>query len=462
MRTMTEAGSGHAEFTATVSGEVPEISMVFSVLNAFRDMVLGGRWIEPRATFRFGCRVLRVIAREDGTLGLEETVAPDVWREQVDETITDLHNQSVVCRKLGLAQSWGEITEQHRVIMHRCAATADKIAFSRHTPDGEGVSGWRVICLDKHEDEQVIDVELGQVMADFPYLRQFLALPPETAVVMSPPQRPDGAVTAMVLHHGNDLTAGGTRFGPEPALTEPTPARHALLTDGRGMTWTTVGKRSGLPDIAAWTVLPAPATAPGSGWAALVLDELQDAIAQGTRFAAGQTVRSGWRTLRLISRPDGMLGLEERTAGETWAEQIDLTLRELWAQQQVVAGLGPQEWTTFPLDTQDATVTDCVTDSDSAVFLFRESIDDPAHSGWTLRCTRQHEHGAGHVRSLWDLTRSLPFLTRFLALPRGTEVLIETPQGPRGSEIRSSVRIFGNELIPEPGSYTSELLGLTR
>jgi len=280
------------------------------------------------------------MAREDGTLGLEETVAPGVWEEQVDETITDLHNQSLVCRKLGLAQSWGEMTELHRVIMHRCVATADKIALSRHAPDEEGASGWRVICLDKHEDEQAIGVPLGQVMADFPYLRQFLALPPETAVVLAPPQRPDGAVTAMVLHQGNDLT-------------------------------------------------------------------------------------------------------------------------ELWAQQQMVAGLGPEEWTTFPTDAQNATVTDCVDDSASAVRLFREPADDPAHSGWILSCTRPHEHGVGHLRSLWDLTQSLPFVTRFLALPRAAEVLIETPRGLRGSEIRASVRIFGNELVPEPGSYTAELLGRT-
>jgi hypothetical protein len=193
----------------------------------------------------------------------------------------------------------------------------------------------------------------------------------------------------------------------------------------------------------------------------LVLDELQDAIAEGTRFAAGQTVRSGWRTLRLISRFDGSLGLEERTVGDNWAEQIDLTLLELWAQQQMVAGLGPEEWTTFPTDAQNATVTDCVDDAASAVRLFREPADDPAHSGWTLSCTRSHEHGVGHLRSLWDLTHSLPFVTRFLALPRAAEVLIETPRGLRGSEIRASVRIFGNELVPEPGSYTAELLGRT-
>ncbi|MBY8856677.1 hypothetical protein K7711_09340 [Nocardia sp. CA2R105] len=458
---MTEADSGHAEFTATVRGEVPEISLVFSVLRQLRDMVLAGQWIEPRSAYQIGCRTLRVIARDDGTLGLEETVAPGVWQEQVDETITDLHNQILVGKQLGLAQSWGEMTELHRVVMHRCAATADTIALSRHAPEDEGASGWHVICMDKHEDDEVVGVQLGQVMADFPYLRQFLALPAETTVVMARPQRPDGVVRATVRHNGNELTAGRTRFGPEPTPRTPVRARNALLTDGKGLTWTTVGKRSGLPEIAARTVLPAPDDAPRSGWAALVLDELQDAIAEDTRFEAGQTVRSGWRTLRFISRSDGMLGLEERTVGDNWAEQIDLTLRERWAQQQVVAGLGPQEWTTFPLDTQHSTVTDCVEESDSSVLLFREATDNPTHSGWTLTCTRSHEHGAGRLRTLWDLTESLPFVTRFLALPRAAEVLIDTPRGLRGAEIRASVRIFGNELVPEPGSYTAELLGLT-
>jgi hypothetical protein len=112
----------------------------------------------------------------------------------------------------------------------------------------------------------------------------------------------------------------------------------------------------------------------------------QDAIAAGTRFDAGQTVRSGWRTLRLIERPDGMLGLEERIAGGRWAEQVDLTVRDLWLQRQVASGLGLADWIAFPADGQHATVAECVDETVPSVLLSREHTDDPDFSGWTVSC----------------------------------------------------------------------------
>jgi hypothetical protein len=133
-----------------VRGKVPEIFMVLPILDHLRDAVLGGKWFEPRQMIRVGRRVLRVIARDDGTLGLEEATAPEVWEEQVDETITDLHDQRVACTKLGFPMSGGTVSEWDLVTMHACAPAAGKLVFERknETPT-QGMSGWRVICLDR-------------------------------------------------------------------------------------------------------------------------------------------------------------------------------------------------------------------------------------------------------------------------------------------------------------------------
>ena len=41
---------------------------------------------------------------------------------------------------------------------------------------------------------------------------------------------------------------------------------------------------------------------------------LEESVARGTRFAAGETLRYGWATLRLKERGDGTLGIEERSS----------------------------------------------------------------------------------------------------------------------------------------------------
>ncbi len=451
------AESGHAEFTVTVRDRVPNFAYVFTVLNTVRDLVQAGKWIEPRNAIRFGCRRLRVVAREDGTLGLEETVAPDVWAEQIDRTITETHYQAVACDALALPQSWGSITESDHALMSACAPTAERLAFARIASDKRGFSGWGVMCRDQHEHEKPVVRSFAQLKAEFPYLSQFLGVPAGINIVVRRPSRPTDSVVPKVMRDGANLNASGRRFGPDSAVRTATRARNALFTDGQGLIWTTVGKKAGLPDIAARTVLMAPPTAPASGWAALVLDDLQDAIAQGTWYEPGMLVRSGWRTLRIIDRADGMLGLEERTGADRWAEQIDLTLHELWSQRQLLAGLGIEEWISFPRDSEDATVADCVDDGVTSVLFAREPTDSPTHSGWSLSCVRQHEHGSTQVRSLGELVAARPYLARFLALPTPVEVRINASRGE--GAIRAGVRMFGGEFLPESGSPAAELLG---
>ncbi|MFQ6331397.1 hypothetical protein ACLMAL_35425 [Nocardia sp. CWNU-33] len=459
LRTTTAADSGHAEFTVIVREPVPDTAMVRAILDLLRDTVLGGQWIEPRQVVRIGGRLLRVIAREDGTLGLEEEVTPEVWSEQVDETITDLHYQQTVCARLELEMSDGGVAGPDLVPLRPCARTAGKLGFRRNVGTPEpGMSGWFLICLDEHDHEPGGFSTLGQVLAELPYLRQFLALPPDTTVIMEPPVTLAGSVLATVSRHGADITHGGIWFGPRWAPLSIARARYGLGSFGDGLTRTMIGEQLGLPDVVARVALTSAAES-GAWWVAWVLDDIQDAIADGTRFTAGQTVRSGWRTLRLVERPDGLLGLEERVTGDRWVEQVDHTLRESWTQRQVVGGLGLEASIGFPADTQLAAVADCVDETVSALTLSRDSLGDSMHSGWTVTCARSHAHGVRRTRTLWELAESLPFVTAFLALPAPISVRIDTSRGTDTTAIRARVLLWDRELLPEPGSYTAELLG---
>ncbi|MEU6587456.1 hypothetical protein [Nocardia sp. NPDC046763] len=459
LRTTTAAHSGHAEFTVIVREPVPDTAMVRAILDLLRDTVLGGQWIEPRQVVRIGGRLLRVIAREDGTLGLEEEVTPEVWSEQVDETITDLHYQQTVCARLELEMSDGGVAGPDLVPLRPCARTAGKLGFRRNVGTPEpGMSGWFLICLDEHDHEPVGFSTLGQVLAELPYLRQFLALPPDTTVIMEPPVTLAGSVLATVSRHGADITHGGIWFGPRRAPLSIARARYGLGSFGDGLTRTMIGEQLGLPDVVARVALTLAAES-GAWWVAWVLDDIQDAIADGTRFTAGQTVRSGWRTLRLVERPDGLLGLEERVTGDRWVEQVDHTLRESWTQRQVVGGLGLEASIDFPADTQLTAVADCVDETVSALTLSRDSLGDSMHSGWTVTCARSHAHGVRRTRTLWELAESLPFVTAFLALPAPISVRIDTSRGTDTTAIRARVLWWDRELLPEPGSYTAELLG---
>jgi hypothetical protein len=50
----------------------------------------------------------------------------------------------------------------------------------------------------------------------------------------------------------------------------------------------------------------------------MLLSYVEGAVAKGKRFEPGQTIQLGWGTLRVVDRPDGMPGLEERVDPESW------------------------------------------------------------------------------------------------------------------------------------------------
>ncbi|MBO0881546.1 MAG: hypothetical protein J2P17_14640 [Mycobacterium sp.] len=140
---------------------------------------------------------------------------------------------------------------------------------------------------------------LSRLSAALPFVTQFLALPPDTGLVIERRRvDPTGGVVASVMYQETVLTPDeGMYFGPEPASADPDPhPRSAIGKFGEGLYRTTIGDRHGHPNIVARLTEPA---IPGTGESLVqwVLDQLQDSIAGGARFAPGQTVRVGRRAM---------------------------------------------------------------------------------------------------------------------------------------------------------------------
>ena len=145
----------------------------------------------------------------------------------------------------------------------------------------------------------------------------------------------------------------------------------------------------------------------------ILIQYFEGAVAAGTTFAPGQTVRLGWATLRLCDRDDGTLGVEERERGPAarWIESVDHALADVWTQREIVSSVGLLDRIAFPGQDEAAMVADCALDADALVMTRIDGDDLPAtFSGWTLACAAEHDHGERHIVPLLAIAAKLPAL----------------------------------------------------
>ncbi|MBF6338432.1 hypothetical protein IU450_21405 [Nocardia abscessus] len=205
-----------------------------------------------------------------------------------------------------------------------------------------------------------------------------------------------------------------------------------------------------------FTVVFAEAQLPGT--ASWLLSYLESSVAAGTRYRPGETIRIGWNLVRVRERADGTLGLAERSDAQTWVEQVDRTLRDVWFQREVAAGAGLADRIDFPGEDQQAIVSSCGLESPVLV-LTRTEPGDPEFSGWSVECFEEHTHRSSYYTTLLELAAAMPFAVQFLALPVSTTVLIESPEiTPTGTIRPHIVDADGVELSPIPGSYLDYLV----
>ncbi|MFZ5443384.1 MAG: immunity protein Imm33 domain-containing protein [Myxococcota bacterium] len=188
--TTTGCGAhGHPDFTVQFAEKplIPHGERL--LLDYFESAVSSGTKFKAGQTVGVGSHVLRLTKRADGTLGVEEPIPSpnEEWVEAVDRTVREVTFQRWICDSVGLELSFPP--PQTDVLVAACAEGAENLVLTRLAADelGAGFSGWMLACAADHDHGERHQLPLLALSAMHPFCVQFLALPPEVVVLLTPP-----------------------------------------------------------------------------------------------------------------------------------------------------------------------------------------------------------------------------------------------------------------------------------
>lgn len=155
-----------------------------------------------------------------------------------------------------------------------------------------------------------------------------------------------------------------------------------------------------------------------------VIKTLEDMVAGGSRFKAGETLQLGWMINQFVAAPDGTLRLQEpdmRSMPIAFADQLDNTLRHLRYHKDTVESF------TEPLDVVFPSIRQSVLVPPAYKTIFRYAIQrhkpEGTDSGWLMTGPAEPTPDmdlSQHIRvSLYELVRARPELVPLLAMPPG-------------------------------------------
>lgn len=183
------------------------------------------------------------------------------------------------------------------------------------------------------------------------------------------------------------------------------------------------------------------------------LQFLEQSVAAGEQFRAGETLQVGWMLTRIEETPDGRLRITEpdmRAVPILFVDSIDSTLTHLRNQKDVVESLLPAVDTDFPSLRQSAVVH--LNYKTAHRLLLTRYPANGMESGWLLSDLDDREAQSDPTKflrvSLYQFGVDRPDLIRFFAIPSGLQVAIDGFVGVLGAD---------GELAQAPGSYLAEL-----
>jgi len=156
------------------------------LLSYFERGVGAGTRFMAGQTVQVGWATLRLCARADGTLGVQELDASG-WVESCDRSLMQVWLQKDVASSVGLTAAISFPRQDQIAIACDRALSTTSWLLSRMEPQDRGDSGWFIGCFGEpahdHEHEDDLHVEqLLQLTHRLPFITQFLALPPGFSV----------------------------------------------------------------------------------------------------------------------------------------------------------------------------------------------------------------------------------------------------------------------------------------
>jgi hypothetical protein len=181
---------------------------------------------------------------------------------------------------------------------------------------------------------------------------------------------------------------------------------------------------------------------------------LEQSVANGERFKAGETLQIGWMVTKLASGPNGRLVITEpdmKAVPIEFVDSLDNTLLHLRAQKDSVESLGKDVELAFPSLRQSAVVHKNYKAANQIVL--ERLKGDGADSGWWLLDPTDRVGGQNAANfmkiSLYQLAIERPDLVKFLAIPPGYRIAV-IPEGIIAFKGSSEIQFL-------EGSFLSEL-----
>lgn len=186
-----------------------------------------------------------------------------------------------------------------------------------------------------------------------------------------------------------------------------------------------------------------------------LVKSLEDMVASGSRFKAGETLQLGWMINKFEKGPGGTLRLHEpdmRSMPIVFVDSANATIKVVRRQRDTVESFSePVELAYAPLNHSIIVPPDFAT---VASFSLERHEPEDRDSGWVMvggeNAPTKEEFANYQLVSMYEFALQRPELVHLLAMPPGT--VIELPaKGPR--------QYFLNEkpLSVRPDSYLDQL-----
>lgn len=159
-----------------------------------------------------------------------------------------------------------------------------------------------------------------------------------------------------------------------------------------------------------------------------LIQYLENSVARGEVFRAGETLQTGWMINSFRECSEGLMVFEPDMIARPirFVNSVTRTLTHLRLQKDVAESVGLEDCLLFPSIRQSAIA--CKAWGEVESFSLSRFDPEGADSGWFVGCLMDHDHDAPENLervSLYDIGSTHSILVQFLALPPGVSLLLE-------------------------------------